>query len=162
MTGANFIRGSVVRWNGLDRVTAVGSATQLQASIPAADIAAAGTARVTVYNPPPGGGTSGASTFTVNQLLLSSLSLSPSPVVGGTPSTGTVTLSGPAPSGGATLALTSSNPAVASVPTSVTVAGGAKTATFTVTTKRVKTSTSVTISAVYSGVNKQASLKVQH
>ncbi len=42
------------------------SATQLQATITAADIATAGTASVTVFNPTPGGGTSSARTFTIN------------------------------------------------------------------------------------------------
>jgi hypothetical protein len=36
------------------------------AAIPATDIAAAGTAQVTVFNPTPGGGTSNALTFTIN------------------------------------------------------------------------------------------------
>jgi hypothetical protein len=42
------------------------SKTKLTASIPAADIATAGTASVTVVNGPPGGGTSNAKTFTIN------------------------------------------------------------------------------------------------
>jgi len=84
---------------------------------------------------------------------LSSMALSPSSVTGGTPSTGTVTLSGPAPSGGAVVSLSSNNPAVASVPSSasVTVPAGATTATFPVNTSAVATSTTVTISASYGG-----------
>ena len=42
--------GSVVRWNGQNRTTTFVSATQLTAAIPAADIAAAGSAPVTVRN----------------------------------------------------------------------------------------------------------------
>ena len=38
----------------------------MTSSIPASDIAAAGTAQVTVFNPSPGGGTSAALTFTIN------------------------------------------------------------------------------------------------
>src|SRR5260370_33628145 len=54
---------------------------------------------------------------------LSSLTLNPTSVIGGAQSsTGTVTLSGPAPAGGAQVALSSSNPATANVPSSVTVA----------------------------------------
>src|SRR6266403_2222875 len=56
-------------------------------------------------------------------LSLSSLALNPTSVVGGNSSTGTVTLSGPAPAGGATVALSSSNGA-ASMPPSVTIAAG--------------------------------------
>jgi ABC-type multidrug transport system fused ATPase/permease subunit len=56
----------MVQWNGADRATAFVSATQLTATILAADIAIAGTANVTVVNPAPGGGTSGDSTFTTS------------------------------------------------------------------------------------------------
>ena len=51
VNGSNFVSGSVVRWNGADRTTTFVSATQLTAAIPAADIAAAGSASVTVQNP---------------------------------------------------------------------------------------------------------------
>lgn len=49
--GKNFQPGSVVRWNGADRVTTFQSGAELQAQITAADVAAAGTARVTVFTP---------------------------------------------------------------------------------------------------------------
>ncbi len=160
VTGSNFISSSVVRWNGLDRGTTFGSATQLQAAITAADIATTGTASITVYNPPPGGGTSSAVTFPVNPLLLWSISINPSTVVGGTSSTGSVTLTGPAPTDGATVTLTSSNTAVASVPPSVTVAGGSSSATFPVTTMAVAASTPVTITASYNGTSLLATLTV--
>ncbi|MGH3371851.1 MAG: LamG-like jellyroll fold domain-containing protein, partial [Nocardioidaceae bacterium] len=65
VAGTNFVSGSVVRWNGANRATTYVSAVQLTAAIPAADIAAAGTATVTVFNPAPGGGTSNAQTFTI-------------------------------------------------------------------------------------------------
>ena len=65
VTGTNFISGSVVRWNGADRATTFVSATRLTAAIPAADIATAGTAQVTVGNPAPGGGTSNPQTFSI-------------------------------------------------------------------------------------------------
>lgn len=58
LTGTNFISNSVVRWNGSDRTTTFVSGTQLQATIAAADIATAGVAYITVFNPAPGGGTS--------------------------------------------------------------------------------------------------------
>ena len=51
VTGANFVSGATVRWNGSNRTTTFGSASQLTAAIPAADIAVAGTAQVTVVNP---------------------------------------------------------------------------------------------------------------
>src|SRR6266478_640533 len=90
---------------------------------------------------------------------LSSVSLNPTSVAGGNSSTGTVTLSGPAPTGGAQVALSSNNGA-ASVPPGVTIAAGATTATFPVNTTTVASSTTVTISAAYGGVTTTASLTV--
>ena len=91
---------------------------------------------------------------------LSLLTLSPTSVVGGAQSsTGTVTLSGPAPTTGAQVAL-ASNSGSASVPSSVTVSGGATSATFTVTTAPVTVSTSASVSATYEGATKSATLMV--
>lgn len=67
--GSGFINVSVVRWNGADRPTTFVSSTQLTAAIPASDLAAAGAAQVTVFNPAPGGGLSGALTFTIDPLV---------------------------------------------------------------------------------------------
>lgn len=50
VNGTNFANGNVVRWNGTDRVTTFVSATELTATIPAADIATGGSATVTVNN----------------------------------------------------------------------------------------------------------------
>src|SRR5207248_9873129 len=72
----------------------------------------------------------------------------------------TVTLSGPAPSGGAVVSLSSSNPGAAAVPSSVTVPAGAGSASFTVTTGAVAASTTVTISASFGGASRTASLTV--
>jgi hypothetical protein len=91
---------------------------------------------------------------------LSSLSLNPTSVMGGNSSTGTVTLSGAAPAGGAQVTLSSSNTTAANVPSSVTVAAGATSASFTVSTNGVVTSTAVTISATYSGATRSVSLTV--
>jgi hypothetical protein len=66
VTGGNFVSGSVVHWNGAARTTTYVSATQVEAAITAADIATAGTASITVFNPAPGGGTSNVQTFTIN------------------------------------------------------------------------------------------------
>ena len=92
-------------------------------------------------------------------LSLTSLTLNPASVIGGTQSsTGTVTLSGSAPVGGAQVALSSSSGA-ASVPGSVTVPAGATSATFTVSTSGVTVSTQVIISASF-GVTQTATLTV--
>ena len=63
VNGTNFVSGATVRWNGTARSTTFVSATQLRAAITAADIAAAGTAQVTVVNP--GGTVSNPLTLTV-------------------------------------------------------------------------------------------------
>jgi hypothetical protein len=49
--GSNFVAGSTLQWNGAARTTTFVSATQLTATIAAADIATAGSASVTVGNP---------------------------------------------------------------------------------------------------------------
>src|SRR5882762_8396088 len=91
---------------------------------------------------------------------LSSIALNPMSVTSGSTSTGMVTLSGPAPSGGAAVSLSSDNTAAATVPASVTVAYGATSATFTVSTSTVTASTPVTITGSYGGGTKTASLTV--
>lgn len=69
VNGTNFVAGGVstVRWNGSDRTTTFVNATQLTASITAADVLLSGTNTVTVFNTAPGGGTSNNSTFTVTK-----------------------------------------------------------------------------------------------
>ena len=83
LAGTNFVSGSVVRWNGANRTTSYVTSTQLTAAIPAADIATAGTFPVTVFNPTPGGGTSGAKNFTVNNPVPVATSLLPTSVTAG-------------------------------------------------------------------------------
>src|SRR5829696_4608534 len=61
-----------------------------------------------------------------SSVSLSSLTLSPTDVVGPDPATGSVTLSSAAPSGGFTVDLRSDNTAAATVPPSVTVPAGSR------------------------------------
>ena len=63
--GSGFASSSVIQWNGANRATTLGF-LGLSASISANDIAAAGTATVTVVNPSPGGGTSNPLIFTIH------------------------------------------------------------------------------------------------
>ena len=104
-------------------------------------------------------GVTRTATLTVTGAVLNTVTVTPNSVIGGTSSTGTVTLNGPAPAGGAVVTLTSGNTAAAQVPTTVTVAANATTATFTVTTNAVSSNTPVTITGVY-GTTKNASLTV--
>ena len=92
-------------------------------------------------------------------VTLSSLTLSPTSVSGGNDSQGTVTLTATA-STNTTVNVSSSNSSIASVPSTVTVAAGSKSATFTIKTNRVWNSTSVTITASQGGVTKTATLTV--
>jgi hypothetical protein len=107
------------------------------------------TASLTVTpQPPPGGPT------------LASLSFNPNPVVGGLSSSGAVTLSRPAPNGGALVSLPSGNPAVVTVPATVTIPFGKTSASFTANTNIVTAPTKVTVGASYAGVRQTSSLTV--
>jgi hypothetical protein len=66
LSGSNFINGSVVNWNGTALPTTFVSSSSLTASVASTLLATAGTASVNVFNPAPGGGTSGNLTFTIN------------------------------------------------------------------------------------------------
>jgi hypothetical protein len=100
-----------------------------------------------------------ASVGQVTQAGITSLAFSPSSVLGGATSQGTVTLAIPAPSGGSTISL-SSNSSAAIVPATVTVPAGATSANFTVTTTPVTTTTSASISANYNNTGQTATLTV--
>jgi sugar lactone lactonase YvrE len=65
VNGHNFMAGSVVRWNNVNRPTRYISSIQLQASLPASDVAANGPSVVKVFTPGPGGGTSLGQTLTL-------------------------------------------------------------------------------------------------
>src|SRR5204863_4199715 len=81
--------------------------------------------------------------------LLSSLTVSPSAVSGPLSATGTITLSGPAPSGGAVVSTSTTNTIVTNVPQTVTIAQGQTTANFEIKTKVVTSATATTISASF-------------
>lgn len=81
--GTNFVQASRVRWGGNDRTTTYVSATRLTATIPASDIASAGTKPVTVYTPTPGGGTSTSQTFTINNPLPVVTTITPTGAIAG-------------------------------------------------------------------------------
>ena len=72
VNGSGFVdQSSVVRWNGIARPTTFENDSQLTTDIPATDLAAMGTASVTVSNSPPGGGISDPpATFTIGPPIL--------------------------------------------------------------------------------------------
>lgn len=95
--------------------------------------------------------------------FVNGLSLSKSNIVGGQPGltvTATVTLQSNAVAGGQVVTLTSSNTAVATVPASVTVPEGTKTATFTVTHFATTSTQTSAIKASAGGSTKTANLTV--
>ena len=109
------------------------------------------------------GGVRGSAVLTVSPPAassLSSLAVSPTSVIGGTTSTATVALTSAAPGGGATVSVSSSNTAVATLPASVTVAAGATSATFTITTSVVGASTPAMITGAFGGATRTAALTV--
>jgi len=93
---------------------------------------------------------------------LSSVKVTPSTIPGSKPATGKVILDGPAPAGGKTIDLSSSNPSVAApVVNSVTVLAGKTSKTFKINTEAVTSTVNVTISATDGTVTKNATLKVR-
>jgi hypothetical protein len=90
---------------------------------------------------------------------LSGVSANPSQVVGGNPSTGTVTMTSPAPTNGAVVSLSSASGAV-SVPVNVAVGQGASSANFGITTSAVGAQTLTSISASYGGVTRTTTFTV--
>lgn len=87
---------------------------------------------------------------------LSFLALSRTRAVGGTVVTGTATLTSAAPLGGVVVTLSSDNAVVATVPPSVTVAGGSTTASFTVISHPVPSSQSSVIVGTAGGTSRHA------
>jgi hypothetical protein len=137
-------------------VTVAAGATGVTFSVTTTLVAAATSATITgSYN-----GSTQAATLPINPVLMASVTMNPTSVKGGTPSTGTVTLNGPAPAGGAVVTLSNTNPTAATVPASVTVAAGATSVTFSVTTTVVAVSTSATISGAYNGSTQAGGLTI--
>lgn len=65
LTGSNFSNTAVVQWNGSQIPSTWMSSTLMTASVPSNDVAAAGSAKVTVTNLNVGGGTSAGLTFMI-------------------------------------------------------------------------------------------------
>ncbi len=65
VSGTLFVSGATVNWNDAARTTTFVNSTKVVATMLAADVSSAGSFRVTVANPTPGGGTSSVQTFTV-------------------------------------------------------------------------------------------------
>jgi hypothetical protein len=78
LNGANFLSNSTVTYHSVAHTPTFLSSTQLTIALTASDLATGGTYGVAVTNPAPGGGTSSTLNFTVNNLVPTLTSLSPS------------------------------------------------------------------------------------
>jgi hypothetical protein len=83
VNGTNFVATSKVNFNGAAKTTTFVNGTQLTAAILATDITTAGVVNVTVTTPAPGGGTSTAATFTINNVQPILTTLVPSSTTAG-------------------------------------------------------------------------------
>jgi len=93
VTGSDFTASSVVEVSGTAIPTTFTSATELQATIPAALLGAVASLPVVVNTPAPGGGKSAPLTFSVENPAATTTSLSPLSAVVGSPAT-TLTVTG--------------------------------------------------------------------
>lgn len=84
VTGAHFQSGAVVRWNGADRPTTWVSGAQLAVNLPASDLAAAGSATITVANPGTGAA-SNALRFSIHNPAPALAAVSPVTATAGSP-----------------------------------------------------------------------------
>ncbi len=141
VNGANFGSDSVVRWNGANRSTTYVSPDRLTATILDSDVAAVGTASVTVSNPGVGGGVSNAVSVSINAktntttIIVSDLP-DPSQINQSVTVAYAVTGSGGTPTG--TVTVTDS---ASSATCSASVATGSCTLTLIVAGKRTLTAT---------------------
>jgi len=108
------------------------------------------------------GGGSGVDCVNINPVpsgpVLQSITFAPNPVEGGSPATGTVTFA--TVTDGASVSLTSSNPAVVQVPASALVRGGEASGAFPVTTSNVSVTTTVTVTGTAFGVTRTGTITV--
>jgi len=93
VTGSGFVSTSSVTWNGTARATTYVSAAQLQFTLQASDVAAGGSAQVSVSNPAPGGGAASPTQITIVYPLPIINSLNPPAVAAGGPAL-TLTING--------------------------------------------------------------------
>jgi hypothetical protein len=78
VTGTSFVAGATVSFNGTTNAGVVSNGgTTITASIPALQLAAAGTVPVLVTNPTPGGGSSNSVNFTINNPVPTVTTVSP-------------------------------------------------------------------------------------
>lgn len=100
------------------------------------------------------------SSFDARPVSISDLSVNQPTPLGGTTLTGTVEIDLPAPAGGLVINLSSDNPAVLTLPSSVTIPQGSSFANFPVNTSVVTNNSSVSIKAILGYTTKNISVTV--
>ena len=103
--------------------------------------------------------TTNLSVYPGTTVTLASLSVSPGLLISGQSATGTITLTGVAPGGGAPVSLSSNSGAVI-FPATVTVPQGSRSALFTLNGATVSKSTEVQLTASYAGANSVVTLTI--
>ncbi len=98
--------------------------------------------------------------YLLRPLIVSSIGFNPNPVQPGGTTTVTITLNGKAPPTGVIVSLSSSDPATANVPDSVTIASDHGNATFNITIDPNATAASVDITASLDGVDTTETLQI--
>jgi RHS repeat-associated protein len=95
-----------------------------------------------------------------NAVTLASFTINPPRVIGGNPSAGAVVLSGPAPLGGAAVAVSTKRRNMITVPATVLIPEGATTATFPISTEPIhgNSDRAAGIDATYNGITQTATI----
>lgn len=106
------------------------------------------------------GGATKTATVNVIGANLKTFTVTPSTLSGGTPITGTITLAAPAPTGGASVTVSSSNPTLVTPPTPVIVPAGQSSATFTIQTATVSSNQTIVLTATRAGITKTANVNL--
>ena len=94
IAGSNFVPSTLVYVNGQPRTTSYVSGTQLVTSLTSADLATAGDLPIVATNPGPGGGSTAAVSFTVNNPAPGAIAVTPNLVMTGTTTATPITVTG--------------------------------------------------------------------
>jgi trimeric autotransporter adhesin len=94
ITGTGFVSSSSATWNGSALTTKYVSGTEVDATVPASDLAGSSASKVSIDNPAPGGGTATAVVFDVNSPMPVITRISPQYVSPGSAETITITGTG--------------------------------------------------------------------
>ena len=153
VNGTNLTSVSGVTFGGVAAVTfAANSNTQVEVIVPSGAV----TGTITITTPSGTATSSGTYTVTASAVTLSNFGFNPNPGFSSGLSQGTVTLSGPAPTGGASVAITNNGNTLATV----VIPAGQTTGSYAQTLPTVTASTSYPFAAAYSGTTLNTSLVV--